>query len=89
MNDVPRVLIVEDLMADAELIEREMRKALPSAEFLRVETGNDFLDALATFHPDVILSDYLLPDFDGMTALRLALVTVLYRSRGHQHLPDR
>jgi diguanylate cyclase (GGDEF)-like protein/PAS domain S-box-containing protein len=38
----------------------------------QVQTRQDFLDALNTFQPDLILSDYQLPGFDGLTALKLA-----------------
>jgi diguanylate cyclase (GGDEF)-like protein/PAS domain S-box-containing protein len=76
MSNATRILIVEDLPTDAELNEREVRKVLPLAEFRRVETQDAFLAALASFRPDVILSDYQLPGFDGMTALLLALERV-------------
>jgi DNA-binding NtrC family response regulator len=72
-TEVIRVLIVEDLPTDAELEEREIRFVLPASEFLRVELREDFLTALESFRPDIILSDYKLPHFDGMTALKLAL----------------
>jgi PAS domain S-box-containing protein len=72
MSDVIRVLIVEDLPTDAELAEREVRRVLPGSEFMRVETKEDFLAALESFRPEVILSDYMLPRFDGMKALKLA-----------------
>ena len=72
MTESLRVLIVEDLPTDAELEEREVRLVRPHAEFLCVETQEDFLAALGFFRPDIILSDYKLPHFDGMTALQLA-----------------
>ena len=72
MQDAVRVLIVEDLPTDAELAEREVRRVLPASKFLRVESRPDFLAALETFRPELILSDYMLPTFDGMTALKLA-----------------
>ncbi len=78
MEDIMRVLMVEDFPPDAELIRRETRKVLPFAEFLRVETREEFLDAIQAFAPNLILSDYKLPRFDGLTALRLAL----------EHAPD-
>jgi PAS domain S-box-containing protein len=78
MARTTRVLIVEDLPTDAELAEREVRRVIPGSEFLRVETREAFLSALATFGPDVILSDYRLPRFNGMAALKLAL----------EHAPD-
>ena len=69
-----RVLMVEDFSADAELIEREARKVLPDARFMRVQTREDYLSALESFSPGLILSDYRMPRFDGMSALRLSLV---------------
>jgi len=73
-----RVLIIEDLPSDAELAEREISKELGECEFRVVQTRDQFLAALEEFVPDVIISDYMLPRFDGMTALSLAL----------EHLPD-
>lgn len=37
-----------------------------------VSTHDEFLGALDTFNPSVILSDYSIPDFNGMLALQLA-----------------
>lgn len=73
MNKSNKVLIVEDLPSDAELAEREIEKVLPGCIFKRVETRDAFLSALAEFDPDIIVSDYRMPAFDGMTALKLAL----------------
>jgi PAS domain S-box-containing protein len=67
-----RILILEDVPMDAELVEYELARA--SIPFLsrRVDSREGFLHELDSFHPDVILSDYTLPRFDGMTALSLA-----------------
>ena len=78
MSTVTRILVVEDCSSDAELNERAIREFLPASEFLCVESKEDYLAALSSFHPDVILSDYKLPSFDGMAALKLAL----------EHVPD-
>jgi PAS domain S-box-containing protein len=73
MSEPIRILIVEDLAADADLAQREIRKVVKDCEFQCVETRKDYLEALETFQPDLILSDYHLPHLDGMRALRLAL----------------
>ncbi|MBI5444542.1 MAG: response regulator [Deltaproteobacteria bacterium] len=72
MAEMIRVLIVEDLPTDADLSEREVRQALPHSEFQRVETREQYLSALESFRPDVILCDFKMPQFDGLTALALA-----------------
>lgn len=67
-----RILILEDVPSDAELIERELRKAQINFLAHRVETREAFLSEIKDFAPDLILSDYSLPSFDGMSALFLA-----------------
>ena len=72
MSPFTRVLLLEDQPADAELIELELKKNLPGAELLVVDGQDVFIAAMSSFQPDLILSDYLLPDCNGMDALRLA-----------------
>ena len=57
---------------DAELVEYELGRAGVPFASRRVDTRNGFLEELVGFQPHVILSDYTLPQFDGMTALSLA-----------------
>lgn len=66
-----RVLILEDVPPDAELVEQELRSA--GIEFVskRVDNQDAFLEALDRFSPEIILSDYSLPGFDGQSALSL------------------
>jgi signal transduction histidine kinase len=71
-----RILILEDVPADAELIEYELRKAGISFLSHRVEDRESFLDSLSHFSPDIILSDYSLPAFDGGTAFEVAVEKV-------------
>src|SRR6478609_5232990 len=67
-----RVLILEDVPMDAELVEYELARASIPFESRCVDTRDGFLAALDQFRPDLILSDYTLPRFDGMAALGLA-----------------
>ena len=67
-----RVLVVEDVPTDAELALRELKKAGMACKTVRAETRADYLRHLDGFTPDIILSDFALPHFDGMSALALA-----------------
>ena len=68
-----RILMVEDAPEDAELAERELRKDGLLFTSARVDTKEEFLKALEEFRPDVIISDYAMPEFDGLEALKLSL----------------
>jgi two-component system sensor histidine kinase EvgS len=76
LMDKKKILIIEDNPADAELAIREIKKGFGPGEFLIVDNSDDFMTALENFTPDIIISDYMLPDFDGMTALQLAIKQV-------------
>jgi two-component system, cell cycle sensor histidine kinase and response regulator CckA len=73
MGESTRILIVEDLPTDAELCEREVMRVLSACEFRRVETREEYLAALTEFGPALIVSDFKLPQFDGLSALKLAV----------------
>lgn len=66
-----RLLILEDEPLDAELIVTTLEDVGYSCEWHRVETKEDFLERLVDFSYDLILADYRLPSFDGLTALKL------------------
>ncbi len=66
-----RILHLEDLKSDAELIERELKKGGLLFEKLVVSTRPAFIKALEEYAPDVILSDHALPAFDSVQALQL------------------
>jgi len=72
MSEPVRILIVEDSPTDFDLAQREIRKAVSECVFQQVQTRKDFLRELDAFQPDLILSDYQMPRFDGITALKLA-----------------
>ena len=68
-----RILFVEDVPADAELAQRALLKESIAFEHIRVDTKDAFIAALEEFRPDVVISDYAMPEFDGMKALALSL----------------
>jgi diguanylate cyclase (GGDEF)-like protein/PAS domain S-box-containing protein len=72
MRDPIKVLLVEDHAEDAEILLREMRLRGLHVDGRRVDTHKEYEEALAFFEPDLILSDYTLPGFDGTDALRIA-----------------
>ncbi len=72
MSQHLKVLIVEDQPADAELLQYDMRRAGLEFTAQRVETQDTFEAALREFGPDLILSDFSMPSFDGLSALGLA-----------------
>ena len=64
-----RVLLTEDVGADAELEVRELKRAGLRFQHRIADTEGSFSAALQEFAPDVILSDFSMPGFDGMAAL--------------------
>ena len=66
-----KILILEDVEADADLLERALKKEGFNFEALRVEDRENFTHALSTFKPSIILSDHSLPQFNSMEALQI------------------
>ncbi len=71
MKNSFRVLLLEDVEADAAQIASELRRPGIAFSFKRVETKEDFLKELEGYRPDLVLSDYVLPSFEGLAALAL------------------
>ena len=69
MDRILNILFVEDVSSDAEIIFYQLKKRGIQFKELLVETKKDYLQALKSFKPDIIISDYSLPQFDGMKAL--------------------
>ncbi len=67
-----RVLLIEDVEEDAEIVIAHLRHGGLEGIFRRVYTESGMYDGLREFQPDVILSDFSLPGFDGYAALRIA-----------------
>lgn len=66
-----KILHLEDIPADAELVSRTLQKANIKFEKLLVDERAEYVKALRTFKPDVILSDHSLPAFNSREALEL------------------
>ncbi len=64
-----KLLIVEDSSTDAELLVRELQRAGFDPDWTRVETEEGFLAALEA-RPELVLSDYSMPRFDGLLAFQ-------------------
>lgn len=71
MESVLRVLLLEDAPADAELETSMLRRAGIACESRVVANEFDLAQQLEQFDPHVVLSDFSLPGFDGLTALKL------------------
>ena len=66
-----QILVLEDVPTDAELMERQLKNAGVDFVSRRVDDKASFLRELEQFPPDIILSDYSMPQFNGMEALEL------------------
>lgn len=66
-----KILHLEDMPDDAELVSRGLRKAGVNAAIQLVDNKHDFINALINNRPDIILSDHSLPSFDSHEALRI------------------
>ena len=65
------ILMLEDSPDDAYLIQRELKAANINFEARIVSNKRDFENALNEFTPDLILSDFSMPTFDGLSALKI------------------
>lgn len=67
-----KILHFEDDANDRELVKSLLLDGFAGCELVQVETKNDFIDALKKNRFDLILTDYKLPQFDGLSALKIA-----------------
>ena len=73
MSDKLHIIILEDMIADAELMEDELKQAGFNYVAKRVAGRSAFIKELKEFSTDLILADYSLPGFDGRAALKIVV----------------
>jgi CheY-like chemotaxis protein len=71
MKQKLRILLLEDMQADAELIEMELNNANIEFDNVLVDTKKEFITALNQFTPDIILADHSVASFNSMEALKI------------------
>lgn len=66
------ILYLEDELNDVELVQAKLKEEGFACDVIHVETQADFVSALDKGEFDIILADYKLPSFDGLSALAIA-----------------
>lgn len=67
-----RILLVEDSVLDAELILDELALDGFAVTAHRVESEAEYVEAIESFSPDLIVADLTMPEFSGYSALAIA-----------------
>jgi DNA-binding NtrC family response regulator len=71
MINICKILILEDNQSDIDLLRRELNRNGLYFTSEVVQTRESFENALDNYNPDIILSDYTLPAFDGISAFNI------------------
>jgi len=79
-KDVLKIFLLEDAPMDQELIKRTLQKAFHNCVITIASSKEEFYEKLQWAQPDIILSDYNLPAFNGLEAL-------LHVKENHPHIP--
>ncbi len=72
LKNLLKILFVEDVPSDVDLAVLELRKEKLTFEYTTVCTRTDLEKALREFNPDLIISDYMMPSFNGLQALKIS-----------------
>jgi signal transduction histidine kinase len=68
-----RILLLEDDPSDAELVQATLEADQLVCDVNVIKTRAEFLTGLESQQIDLVLADYKLPSFDGLSALKLLL----------------
>jgi PAS domain S-box-containing protein len=71
VNKKIKILHLEDMPTDAELVGMELNRSKLLFERLVVDNKADYTRALDHYKPDIILSDHSLPSFDSIEAFEI------------------
>ena len=71
-NEIFKVFLLEDQPLDMEINKRQVRKYRSDVLFATARNRSEFEAKLVDFQPDIVLSDYNLPDMNGLDALLYA-----------------
>lgn len=71
MKDKIRIIFIEDNADDVDLGLRELKKEGYDVTYIRVETESSLIEEIEGFKPDIVISDYSMPSYDGKSALNL------------------
>src|ERR1700744_5216028 len=71
MDGLLKILHLEDMATDAELVHYTLKKGELPFERLVVDNRADYEQALKNFAPHIILSDHSLPSFNSLDDLKL------------------
>lgn len=63
-----RILILEDKLADVQMIVRTLKSAKVEFNHVCADNKENFISALDEFNPEIILADYSLPNYNGLAA---------------------
>lgn len=67
----PNFLLVEDLVSDSFLLQRQLKKISENPEIRFVDSELSLINALKTFIPDILITDFNLVGMDAFDVLRI------------------
>ncbi|MBB3054721.1 PAS domain S-box protein [Mucilaginibacter gotjawali] len=71
MDRILKILHLEDMATDAELVGIELKRARIAFKKMDVDNKADYIKAIDEYRPDIILSDHSLPSFNSVEALEI------------------
>lgn len=71
MDKLLKILLLEDSPSDADLIQDNLKKGGLNYDIKTVNTREDFIENLAVYNPEVILSDHSIAQFNSFEALKM------------------